>query len=48
MALKDQLAHARMVGVMTFMATVECFEVKDVAGRVVPVVVSATLDEENS
>ncbi|KAG1717980.1 armadillo-type protein [Suillus paluster] len=46
MALKDQFVHARVAGVMAFMATAECFEVEDVAGRVVPAVVGATLDKE--
>jgi len=46
MALKDQFVHARVAGIMAFMATAECFEVDDVAGRVVPAVVGATLDKE--
>ncbi|KAG0700943.1 armadillo-type protein [Suillus ampliporus] len=46
MALKDSFVHARVAGVMAFMATVECFEVEDVAGRVVPAVVGAMLDKE--
>ncbi|OAX38865.1 ARM repeat-containing protein [Rhizopogon vinicolor AM-OR11-026] len=46
MALKDPFVHARVAGVMAFMATAECFEVEDVAGRVVPAIVGATLDKE--
>ncbi|KAG2142740.1 uncharacterized protein EDB93DRAFT_601216 [Suillus bovinus] len=46
MALKDSFVHARVAGVMAFMATAECFDIDDVAGRVVPAVVGATLDKE--
>ncbi|KAG2073379.1 ARM repeat-containing protein [Suillus decipiens] len=46
MALKDSFVHARVAGIMAFMATAECFEIDDVAGRVVSAVVGATLDKE--
>ncbi|KAG2036717.1 armadillo-type protein [Suillus americanus] len=46
MALKDSFVHARVAGVMAFMATAECFEIDDVASKVVSAVVSATLDKE--
>jgi SCY1-like protein 1 len=46
MALKDSFVHARVAGVMAFMATAECFEMDDVAGKVVSAVVGATLDKE--
>jgi len=46
MALKDPFIHARLAGIMAFMATAECFEVEDVAGSVVPAVVGAMLDKE--
>jgi len=46
MALKDPFVHARVAGIMVFMATAECFEVEDVAGRVLPAIVGATLDKE--
>jgi len=46
MALKDQFVHARVAGVMAFMATVDCFEIEDVAGKVIPAVAGATLDKE--
>ncbi|KAG1851412.1 armadillo-type protein [Suillus subluteus] len=44
MALKDSFVHARVAGVMTFMATAECFEIDDVASKVISAVVGATLD----
>ncbi|KAG2357230.1 hypothetical protein BDR07DRAFT_1490953 [Suillus spraguei] len=46
MALKDSFVHARVAGIMAFMATAECFEIDDVAGRVISAVVGATLDKE--
>ncbi|KAG1719636.1 ARM repeat-containing protein [Suillus lakei] len=42
----DSFVHARVAGVMAFMATAECFEMEDVAGKVVSAVVGATLDKE--
>ncbi|KAG2063069.1 hypothetical protein BDR04DRAFT_1146361 [Suillus decipiens] len=46
MTLKDSFAHARMAGIMAFMVTAECFEIDDVAGKVVSAAVGATLDTE--
>ncbi|KAG1837506.1 hypothetical protein DFJ58DRAFT_734319 [Suillus subalutaceus] len=46
MALKDSFVHARVAGVMAFMATAECFDIDDVASKVVSAVVGATLDKE--
>lgn len=46
MALRDSFVHARVAGVMAFMATAECFEIEDVASKVVPAILSATLDKE--
>ncbi|KAF9242051.1 hypothetical protein BU15DRAFT_44386 [Melanogaster broomeanus] len=45
-ALKDPFVHTRVAGLMAFMATSECFEIEDVAGKVVPNVAVATLDKE--
>jgi SCY1-like protein 1 len=45
-ALKDQFVHARVAGLMAFMATADCFEPDEVATRVVPVVVTTTVDKE--
>ncbi|KAG2091950.1 uncharacterized protein F5147DRAFT_722621 [Suillus discolor] len=46
MALKDSFVHARVAGVMAFMATAECFEIEDVASKVVAAILGATLDKE--
>lgn len=46
MALRDSFVHARVAGVMAFMATAECFEIEDVASKVVPAILGATLDKE--
>ncbi|KAG1766920.1 hypothetical protein EV702DRAFT_1148475 [Suillus placidus] len=46
MALKDSFVHARVAGVMAFMATAECFEIDDVASKVVSAIAGATLDKE--
>ncbi|KAH7888422.1 hypothetical protein F5I97DRAFT_1852549 [Phlebopus sp. FC_14] len=45
-ALKDPFVHARVAGLMAFMATSECFDVEDVAGKVIPSIAGATLDKE--
>ncbi|KAH7908980.1 hypothetical protein BJ138DRAFT_1067846 [Hygrophoropsis aurantiaca] len=45
-ATKDPFVHARVAGVMAFMACAECFEVEDVAARVVPCAAGAMLDKE--
>ncbi|CDZ98148.1 arm repeat-containing protein [Phaffia rhodozyma] len=45
-ALKDGFIHARVAGLMAFMATVEAFEMDDLAGRVLPVVCGALVDKE--
>lgn len=45
-ALKDPFLHARVAGLMAFAATSECFNIEDVAAKVIPNVVGATLDKE--
>ncbi|KAF8557538.1 ARM repeat-containing protein [Imleria badia] len=45
-ALKDPFVHAREAGLMAFTATSECFNIEDVAGKVIPNIVGATLDKE--
>lgn len=45
-ALKDPFLHARVAGLMAFTATNECFNIEDVAAKVIPNVVGATLDKE--
>jgi SCY1-like protein 1 len=52
MGLRDSFDHARVAGVMAFMATpecfeMECFEMEDVARKVFSAnIVGATLDKE--
>lgn len=45
-ALKDPFVRARVAGLMAFMATSDCYDVEDVAGKVIPNVAGATLDKE--
>ncbi|KAF9219571.1 ARM repeat-containing protein [Gyrodon lividus] len=45
-ALKDSFVHTRVAGLMAFMATSECFEIDDVARKVIPNIAIATLDKE--
>ncbi|KAL7415296.1 armadillo-type protein [Mrakia frigida] len=45
-SLKDSFVHARVAGLMAFMATVEVYEKEDLAGRVIPVCSGALVDGE--
>ncbi|KAH9945690.1 armadillo-type protein [Amylocystis lapponica] len=45
-ALKDPFVHARVAGLMALMATVECFEVDELASKVVPNMAFAMVDKE--
>ncbi|KAI6044640.1 armadillo-type protein [Pisolithus marmoratus] len=45
-ALKDPFVHARVAGLMAFMATSDCYDMEDVAGKVIPNVAGATLEKE--
>lgn len=45
-ALKDSFVHARVAGLMAFMATSEVFDADDLACRVLPVVCGALVDKE--
>jgi len=45
-ALKDTFVHARVAGLMAFMATIECFEIEDVATKVIPNMSFALVDKE--
>jgi SCY1-like protein 1 len=45
-SLKDPFVHARVAGLMALMATVDCFDQDDLAGRVVPNMSFALLDKE--
>ena len=45
-ALKDTFVHARVAGLMAFMATVDCFDIEELATKVVPCVASTLIDKE--
>ncbi|KAJ2931247.1 hypothetical protein H1R20_g5851, partial [Candolleomyces eurysporus] len=45
-ALKDTFVHARVAGLMAFMATIECFEVEELATKVIPCMSFTLVDKE--
>lgn len=45
-ALKDPFVHARVAGLMAFMATVDCYDVEELATKVIPNMTFATIDKE--
>jgi SCY1-like protein 1 len=45
-ALKDSFVHARVAGLMAFMATIDCFEAEDIAMKVLPNVMFTLIDKE--
>ncbi|KAG7449615.1 ARM repeat-containing protein [Guyanagaster necrorhizus] len=45
-ALKDSFVHARVAGLMAFMATIDCFDIEDLATKVIPNMSPAMLDKE--
>ncbi|KAI0371108.1 ARM repeat-containing protein [Pilatotrama ljubarskyi] len=45
-ALKDPFVHARVAGLMAFMATLECFDVEDIATKVIPSMAFTMIDKE--
>ncbi|KAF8629253.1 hypothetical protein AX17_005832 [Amanita inopinata Kibby_2008] len=45
-ALKDSFVHARVAGLMSFMATIDCFEVEDIATKVIPNMSFTMIDKE--
>ncbi|KAK8853130.1 hypothetical protein IAR55_003831 [Kwoniella newhampshirensis] len=45
-SLKDPFVHARVAGLMALMATVECFDKEDLAGKVVPNMAFTMVDKE--
>lgn len=44
--LKDTFVHARVAGLMSFMATIECFDVEDIATKVIPCISFTLIDKE--
>ncbi|KZT24267.1 ARM repeat-containing protein [Neolentinus lepideus HHB14362 ss-1] len=45
-ALKDPFEHARVAGLMAFMATIDCFEPDELATKVVPSISPSLVDKE--
>jgi SCY1-like protein 1 len=45
-ALKDPFVHARVAGLMAFMATIDCFETEELATKVIPNMSFALIDKE--
>ncbi|KAJ6497835.1 armadillo-type protein [Mycena sanguinolenta] len=45
-ALKDVFVHARVAGLMALMATIDCFEVQELATKVIPNMSFALVDKE--
>ncbi|KLO19476.1 ARM repeat-containing protein [Schizopora paradoxa] len=44
--LKDTFVHARVAGLMSFMATIECFDAEDIATKVIPCISFTLIDKE--
>ena len=45
-ALKDPFVHARVAGLMALMATMECFDIEDIASKVIPSMAFTLIDKE--
>lgn len=45
-SMKDPFVHARVAGLMALMATVDCYDREDLAGRVVPNMSFTLVDKE--
>jgi hypothetical protein len=45
-ALKDPFVHARVAGLMAFMATIDCFEIDELATKVIPNISFTLVDKE--
>ncbi|PPQ98450.1 hypothetical protein CVT24_004129 [Panaeolus cyanescens] len=45
-ALKDTFVHARVAGLMAFIATLECYEISELATKVIPSISFTMMDEE--
>ena len=45
-ALKDPFVHARVAGLMAFMATLECFDPEELATKVIPSMAFALVDKD--
>ena len=47
-ALKDTFVHCRVAGLMALMATIDCFEIDELASRVIPNMSFTLVDKEKS
>ena len=45
-SLKDDFVHARVAGLMALMATMDCFEIEEMATKVIPCAAPCLLDKE--
>lgn len=45
-ALKDPFVHARVAGLMAFMATIDCFDIEELASKVIPCISFTLIDKE--
>ncbi len=45
-ALKDPFVHTRVAGLMSLMATLECFDIEDIASKVIPSMAFTLIDKE--
>ncbi|KAF9070890.1 ARM repeat-containing protein [Rhodocollybia butyracea] len=45
-ALKDPFVHCRVAGLMAFMATIDCYEIEDIATKVIPNMSFTLVDKE--
>ncbi|PFH52048.1 hypothetical protein AMATHDRAFT_141131 [Amanita thiersii Skay4041] len=45
-ALRDVFVHARVAGLMAFMATIDCFDTEDIASKVIPNISPTMVDKE--
>ena len=45
-ALRDPFVHARIAGLMALMATADCYEKEDLAGKVIPAMSICLVDRE--
>ncbi|KDQ15249.1 hypothetical protein BOTBODRAFT_108853 [Botryobasidium botryosum FD-172 SS1] len=45
-AIKDTFVHARVAGLMALMATVDCYDMDDLAGKVIPTMAFTLMDKE--
>ncbi|KAI0717280.1 hypothetical protein C8T65DRAFT_726309 [Cerioporus squamosus] len=45
-ALKDPFVHARVAGLMALMATMDCFDIEDIASKVIPSMAFTLIDKE--